>query len=245
MSALTVQREHPRAAECPVCGYRNDMPSECLRDDWVPQLCDHCWAPLVVRRRAGGTHPREDYDVLCQVDLDALLAGMSSGQVEAVRKLPRGPHEAQTRGQLGIGSSLRYLRDLWRAKRGILPPIILASSERYEDGKRRWWLSDLGVALRDHIEGLPKTRIRAHQVVGYRAGDDRNDAKATSHTYAMMADGGLWPMCGYGWNRSNGTHFSIFRGSPGTEGDCKLCCANVAAKRPPVMHGYPHNTRWL
>lgn len=85
----------------------------------------------------------------------------------------------------------------------------------------------------------------APKVVCYRSGDDRNEVNALSHTYAMMSDDGLWPMCGYGWNRSNGHGFSIFRGSPGTEGDCKLCAKNVAAKKPPVMDGFEHKTKWL
>lgn len=82
-------------------------------------------------------------------------------------------------------------------------------------------------------------------IVGYRAGECRNDERALSHTYADMADGSLLPMCGYGWNRSGGHRFSIFRGSPGTNGDCKLCAKNVAANRAPVADGFPHKTRWL
>ena len=82
-------------------------------------------------------------------------------------------------------------------------------------------------------------------VVGYRRGQCRNDERALSHTYAIMADGELWPMCGYGWNRSDGDAFSIFRGAPGTEGDCKLCRRNVAAGRAPVFDGFQHKTRWL
>lgn len=86
-------------------------------------------------------------------------------------------------------------------------------------------------------------------VVGYRAGEDRNEAaygrRSTIHTYAMMDDGELWPMCGYGWNRSDGTRFSIFRNAPGTEGDCKVCGKNVAAGRLPVFDGFPHKTKWL
>lgn len=83
------------------------------------------------------------------------------------------------------------------------------------------------------------------KVLYYRSGTDRNDQSALEHTYAEMDDGELYPMCGYGWNRSDGTRLSIFRGSPGTEGDCKLCCKNVAAKKPPVMDGFPHKTRYL
>jgi hypothetical protein len=82
-------------------------------------------------------------------------------------------------------------------------------------------------------------------VVGYRSGQCRNDENALSHTYAMMDDGELWPMCGYGWNRSNGERFSILRGSPGTEGYCRICARNVAASKPPVIDGFPHKTRWL
>lgn len=79
----------------------------------------------------------------------------------------------------------------------------------------------------------------------YRSGSCRNDERAKSHTYAQMSDGEMWPMCGYGWNRSDGERFSVFRGSPGTEGDCLLCRRNVAAKKPPVTDGFPHKTRWL
>ncbi|TMJ04315.1 MAG: hypothetical protein E6G97_07370 [Alphaproteobacteria bacterium] len=82
-------------------------------------------------------------------------------------------------------------------------------------------------------------------VVDYRAGQDRNEARALSHTYAMMSDGELWPMCGYGWNRSGGERFSIFRSAPGTRGDCKLCARNVAAGKPPVTDGFAHKTKWL
>lgn len=79
----------------------------------------------------------------------------------------------------------------------------------------------------------------------YRSGSCRNDDNALSHTYAEMDDGELWPMCGYGWNRSGGHRFSILRGSPGTEGDCKLCRRNVAANKPPVLDGFDHKTRWF
>lgn len=83
------------------------------------------------------------------------------------------------------------------------------------------------------------------KVLFYRAGQCRNDQNALSHTYAEMDDGELWPMCGYGWNRSDGTRFSIFRGSPGTEGGCKICARNVAQNKPPVLDGIKRKTRWL
>lgn len=83
------------------------------------------------------------------------------------------------------------------------------------------------------------------EVAFYRSGQCRNSNGAMSHTYAEMSDGELWPMCGYGWNRSDGHRFSIFRGSPGTEGDCLICRRNVAKKKAPVMEGFDHKTRWL
>lgn len=79
----------------------------------------------------------------------------------------------------------------------------------------------------------------------YRSGQCRNDDGALMHTYAEMDDGRLLPMCGYGWNRSNGEGFSIFRGPPGTEGDCLLCRRNVAADKPPTERGVRHKTRWI
>lgn len=79
----------------------------------------------------------------------------------------------------------------------------------------------------------------------YRSGSCRNEERTLSHTYAQMTDGDLWPMCGYGWNRSDGERFSIFRGSPGTEGGCKVCRRNVAAGKAPVTDGFPHKTKWL
>lgn len=83
------------------------------------------------------------------------------------------------------------------------------------------------------------------KVVGYRSGQDRNDERALTHTYAMMSSGNLWPMCEYGWNRGNGARFSIFRGSPGTEGDCRLCRKAVAENRRPVHRPRGHKTKWL
>lgn len=81
-------------------------------------------------------------------------------------------------------------------------------------------------------------------IQSYRSGQDRNEPNATAHTYAEV-DGELWPMCGYGWNRSYGEAFSIFRAPPGTEGDCKLCRRNLREGKPPLKDGPPHKTKWL
>lgn len=78
----------------------------------------------------------------------------------------------------------------------------------------------------------------------YRSGQDRNDPNARSHTYVETTDG-LLPMCSYGWNRSDGEAFSIFRSSYGTEGKCKICRKRLAAGLGPVEKAFPHKTRWL
>lgn len=85
----------------------------------------------------------------------------------------------------------------------------------------------------------------ADKVSFYRSGSCRNNDRALSHTYAEMESGALWPMCEYGWNRSDGERFSIWRGSPGTEGDCALCRKNVEAGRAPVTQARGHKTKWL
>lgn len=89
------------------------------------------------------------------------------------------------------------------------------------------------------------TAPAADRVAYYRAGQCRNSDDALTHTYAEMEDGELWPMCGYGWNRSGGHRFSIFRGSPGTQGDCLICRRRVAQGLPPIKQGFDHKTRWL
>lgn len=81
----------------------------------------------------------------------------------------------------------------------------------------------------------------------FRSGSCRNavyPSEVKSHTY-LETEEGLFPMCGYGWNRSNGDGFSIFRGSHGTEGNCKLCQKNLASGKDPVFDGFPHKTKWL
>ena len=82
-------------------------------------------------------------------------------------------------------------------------------------------------------------------ITAYRSGSCRNNDSALSHTYAEVENGDLYPMCGYGWNRSDGERFSIFRGSYGTEGDCRLCRNNLRAGKPPRTEPFPHKTKWL
>lgn len=90
----------------------------------------------------------------------------------------------------------------------------------------------------------------------------RNDQhKVRSHLYEvfhrepeMTDDGAIIaescgpdyaPMCGYGWNRSDGESFSILRGHRSARGTCQLCKANVEANKPAVTDGWAHKTKWL
>ena len=77
----------------------------------------------------------------------------------------------------------------------------------------------------------------------YQSGQCRNNEHALTHTYADVG-GELYPMCGYGWNRSNGNAFSIFRNSIFSEGACKLCRKNLADGKPPVINHFTHKTKW-
>lgn len=92
---------------------------------------------------------------------------------------------------------------------------------------------------------MNKRTRAALEVLDYRVGQCRNNKRALSHTYAEMSNGNIWPMCDYGWNRSNGYRFSIFSGPPGTEGDCKICARNVRQGKQPVLEAFKHKTRWL
>jgi hypothetical protein len=80
----------------------------------------------------------------------------------------------------------------------------------------------------------------------YRSGTCRNEQeKRCSHTYMEDEDGNLYPMCGYGWNRSDGYGISIFRGPYGSEGTCKRCQKNLRDGKPPLREPWPHPTKWL
>lgn len=81
----------------------------------------------------------------------------------------------------------------------------------------------------------------------YIEGMGRNPGEqyGRSHLYADTDDG-LLPMCPYGWNRSHGEAFSIFRGHSGSRGTCKICLRRAAAGLPPVDAQFEHHrTKWL
>ena len=83
-------------------------------------------------------------------------------------------------------------------------------------------------------------------VVDYIIGADRNNPDAArAHYYAITNAGNYWPMCDYGWNRSDGERFSILRGWGSARGECALCRANMAAGKRPVLHARKHKTKWI
>jgi len=87
--------------------------------------------------------------------------------------------------------------------------------------------------------------MKEFERTGIVIGACRNEPdESRAHLYKYV-DNELYPMCGYGWNRSNGNAFSILRGWGSQRGTCKLCENNVKAGKQPVMDGFPHKTKWL
>lgn len=77
-------------------------------------------------------------------------------------------------------------------------------------------------------------------------GRNRGEELQHSHLYAVMDDGDYLPMCRYGWNRSDGAAFSIFRGWSGARGLCRVCQRRSAAGLPPVeSRSGSHKTKWI
>jgi hypothetical protein len=66
-----------------------------------------------------------------------------------------------------------------------------------------------------------------------------------SHLYAVDEKNNYKPMCIYGWNRSDGQAFSIFRGHRGAKGLCKICEKRALAGLPPITGNSIHKTKWL
>lgn len=86
------------------------------------------------------------------------------------------------------------------------------------------------------------------KIVGYVEAIGRNpgEEKQHSHLYAEYENGDYLPMCRYGWNRSDGSRLSIFRGHRGARGLCKTCDKRRAAGLPGV-ESVPgsHKTKWI
>jgi len=80
----------------------------------------------------------------------------------------------------------------------------------------------------------------------YVVGADRNNPhECKAHVYAGPSYGDLrGPLCGYGWNRSDGGAFSILRNNGSSRGVCETCRKREKAGAGPVPP-WPHKTRWL
>ncbi len=78
-------------------------------------------------------------------------------------------------------------------------------------------------------------------------GTDRNDPDGLkAHAYHGPSYNELVaPMCGYGWNRSGGHAFSIFRNNTSTRGKCAICHRRIEAGLEPIREPWPHKTRWI
>jgi len=86
------------------------------------------------------------------------------------------------------------------------------------------------------------------KVTGYIEAIGRNPGEGNnhSHLYAIDVNGDLWPMCIYGWNRSDGERFSVLRGYVGKRGLCKICSKRAKEEKPPVIDAVDsHKTKWL
>lgn len=69
---------------------------------------------------------------------------------------------------------------------------------------------------------------------GYISGADRSpeSERLVTHLYkGTFAKPGL-PMCSRGWNRFNGTEYSIWRNMVSTKGICKVCLRRALQGRP-------------
>lgn len=79
---------------------------------------------------------------------------------------------------------------------------------------------------------------------GYISGQDRNDENVVAHLYkGDFNDVGL-PMCVRGWNRSDGSEYSIFRNNVGNAGICKVCMKRTLAGKEGV-ESRTRKTKWI
>jgi hypothetical protein len=77
----------------------------------------------------------------------------------------------------------------------------------------------------------------------YVTGLDRNDQHLVAHLYRGTYDKPGNPMCARGWNRSDGSDYSIFRNCE-QKRICKVCLRRAEEKREPIK-SVKRKTRWL
>jgi hypothetical protein len=85
---------------------------------------------------------------------------------------------------------------------------------------------------------------------GYLIGMGRNPGEEWNATHIYKEEGKgedyqLTPMCIYGWNRSDGDRFSIWRGNMSNRGLCGHCVRRIQKGLSPVADGSGHKTKWL
>lgn len=88
---------------------------------------------------------------------------------------------------------------------------------------------------------ITRMEDRYCEAIGRNPGEE----KGHSHLYYIDKKGNYWPLCMYGWNRSDGERLSIFRGHSGQRGLCKLCEKARAEGSKGIRKPVPHKTRWL
>lgn len=73
----------------------------------------------------------------------------------------------------------------------------------------------------------------------------RNPGEEKQHSHLYLVSGDYYgPMCHYGWNRSDGFSFSIFRGHRGAKGLCFICFRRAQFGKPPV-EPKERKTKWI
>ena len=71
---------------------------------------------------------------------------------------------------------------------------------------------------------------------GYISGqsrDHKHDNRVTHLYKGTFGDPG-WPMCKRGWNRDNGTAYSIWRNNIGPVGLCSICVRRAIENKEPI-----------
>jgi hypothetical protein len=90
---------------------------------------------------------------------------------------------------------------------------------------------------------LPPMHYRiAERVYVEAIGRNPGEETGRSHLYRLPD---YMPMCEWGWNRSDGERYSIFRGHRGAKGCCRTCLKRAEAALPAIYEAKGHPTRWI